>query len=80
MTMKAAVGFSESTDSRDAAAEAARQAVEQLDGDPCRLVFLFGTAKHDPALIREGVRSVVGAEPPLFGGSAVGVITNERMG
>lgn len=78
--MKAAVGFSESTDSRDAAAEAARQAVEQLDGDACRLVFLFGTAKHDPALIREGVRSVVGAEPPLFGGSAVGVITNERMG
>ncbi len=77
---RAAVGFSEKTSSREAGAEAARKAFEQLDGARCDLVLLFGTSKHDPTLIRDGVRSVVGNAVPLFGGSAVGVITNDAMG
>ena len=69
---KAAVGFSETTNSREAGVEAARRALDQLETDRCDLVLLFATSKYDPALIREGVRSVVG-NAPLFGGSAVGV-------
>lgn len=76
---KAAVGFSEKTSSREAGAEAAQRALDQLENDRCDLVLLFATSKYDPALIREGVRSVVG-NAPLFGGSAVGVITNDKLG
>jgi hypothetical protein len=77
---RAAVGYSEITSSHEAGAEAAQLALGRLDGQKPDVVLLFGTAKHDPARLREGVRSVVGPEPPLFGGAAVGVITNERMG
>jgi len=77
---RAAVGFSEKTTSREAGAEAARAAVAQLETERCDLVLLFGTSKHDPTLLRDGVRSVVGPSVPLFGGSAVGVITNEKLG
>lgn len=77
---KAAVGYSENSNSREAGAEAARKAFEQLDGARCDLVLLFGTSKHDPNLISEGVRSIVGDAVPLFGASAVGIITNDSMG
>jgi hypothetical protein len=77
---RAGVGFSENTSSREAGAEAAQAALEQGSLDACDLVLMFATSKHDPVAFRDGVRSVVGAEARLFGGSAVGVITNDRIG
>lgn len=46
----------------------------------CDLAFMFATSKHDPVAFRDGVRSVVGPDARLLGGSAVGVITNDRIG
>lgn len=80
MATKAGVGFSEKTNSREAGAEAVKAALQQAKVDRCDIVLLFATSKHDPALLRDGVRSVVGGRPRLFGGSAVGVITNQKMG
>lgn len=78
--MRAGVGFSELPGSRDAGVEAAAEAVDQAALGACDLVLMFATSKHDPVAFRDGVRSVVGAEARLFGGSAVGVVTNERLG
>lgn len=77
---KAGVGFSEHASSREAGVEAARSALEQGSLETCDLVLMFATSKHDPVAFRDGVRSVVGPAARLFGGSAVGVITNDRMG
>jgi hypothetical protein len=78
--MRAGVGFSELPNSREAGVDAARAALAQGSVDACDLVLMFATSKHDPVAFREGVRSVVGTRPRLFGGSAVGIITNDRLG
>lgn len=78
---RAGVGFSRDPSSRSAGMEAARKAVDRAGADGgSTLVFLFATSKHDPAALRDGVREVVGADAPLVGGSAVGIITNDRLG
>jgi len=78
--VRAGVGFSELPGSREAGMDAARAAFDQGSLDACDLVLMFATSKHDPAAFRDGVRSVVGPRARLFGGSAVGVITNDRAG
>lgn len=78
--MRAGVGFSESPGSREAGEDAARAAFDRGSLDSCDLVLMFATSKHDPAAFRDGVRSVVGPRARLFGGSAVGVITNDQGG
>jgi hypothetical protein len=80
MTTKAGAGFSENPDSRLAGAEAARAALTTAGLATGDLVVVFATSKHDPALLRDGVRSVVGPRARLFGGSAVGIITRDRLG
>jgi hypothetical protein len=80
MATQAGVGYSENPRSREAGAEAAAAAVAQAGIAACDLVVLFATSKHDPALLRDGVRSIVGPTARLFGGSAVGVITADRLG
>jgi hypothetical protein len=77
---RAGVGFSERTSSRLAGAEAARAALERGSLGQCDLALVFATSKHDPVALRDGVRSVIGPRARLFGGAAVGVITNDRMG
>ena len=80
MATKAGVGYSENPRSREAGAEAASAAVAQAGVAACDLVILFATSKHDPTLLREGVRSIVGSTARLFGGSAVGIITGDCLG
>jgi hypothetical protein len=77
---RAGVGYSERASSRDAGVEAAQSALDQGSLEACELALLFATSKHDPVAFRDGVRSVLGPKTRLFGGSAVGVITNDRMG
>jgi hypothetical protein len=77
---RAGVGFSENASSRQAGEEAARAALDQARLASCDLTLIFATSKHDPAALRNGVRSVIGPSARLFGGSAVGVITNDSMG
>src|SRR5437879_1835963 len=76
----AGVGYSEDAHSRRAAAEAATQALARAGADSCDLAIVFGTGKHDPASLLEGLRSVIGPTARVFGGAADGVITNDRLG
>lgn len=78
MTTTAATGFSDASDSKQAGIDAAKQAMRGLQR--CDFAMLFSTSKHDPRHLRDGVRSVIGADAKLVGGYAVGVITNDRLG
>ncbi|MGE5227011.1 MAG: FIST N-terminal domain-containing protein [Planctomycetaceae bacterium] len=74
------VGFSETPNSSEAGREAARAALAQAGLARCDLALVFATSKHDLEGVRDGVRAALGSEAPLFGGSAAGVIVNDRMG
>lgn len=80
MATRTGVGYSENPRSREAGSEAASAAMTSAGLTACDLVIMFATSKHDPALLRDGVRSVVGPAARLFGGSAVGIITRDRLG
>jgi hypothetical protein len=76
----AGVGYSENANSREAGLEAARAALAEAGAASCDLVLLFATDKHDPVVLRDAVRSVVGPTARIVGGSAMGVITRDRLG
>ena len=75
------VGFSDTPDSVAAGRGAALEAVCKAGrSDPCNMVLLFATARHDAKALSDAVRAVVGADVPVVGGGAVGVMTNDNYG
>ena len=80
MATTAGVGYSEDPKSRKAGAEAAAAALAQAGVDGCDLALLFSTSKHDPAELRDGVRSVIGPGARLIGGYSIGAITGDQLG
>jgi hypothetical protein len=79
MGTQAGVGFSKKADSRENGAEAARLALREAGVGDADLVILFTTGKHDPAQLRDGVRSVVGPSAKIVGGYSMGIITREHL-
>lgn len=80
MSMRAGVGFSDAADSYAAGQAVAREALARGALARCDVALLFSTAEHQPAALRDGVRSVIGPAARLVGGWSVGALTNERMG
>ena len=80
MPTKVGVGYSQHANSHEAGAEAARAALRDAVLTSCNLVLLFGTEKHDPVRLRDGVREVVGSAARLIGGYSMGIITRDRLG
>ncbi len=79
--MRTGVGYSDNPDSMAAGIHAARQAVLTSGRkDSCDIALLFCTARHDQPALREAVASVLGPKVPIYGGGAVGVITNDYYG
>ena len=79
--MRTGVGYSDIPDSAEAGRIAAEKAVESTRrDDPCSIAFLFCTSRHDQRVLREAVSSVIGTTVPIFGGGAVGIITNNVSG
>ena len=79
--MQVGVGHSDNPESNAAGLQAVKMAI--LKGgrsDQCDMVLLFSTARHDQAILRDAVVSAVGNSVPIYGGGAVGVITNEYFG
>jgi hypothetical protein len=72
------VGSSSLIQTREAVREAIAQALSKTSG-PFECVFLFAGPQHDPEIVLREVRDVVGNDVLLFGGSTVGVITNESL-
>jgi len=78
-TTRSGVGFADTTDSREAGRKAAEKALANASVGQSDFTIAFCGGNHDPMAFLKAVRSVVG-EKTLVGGTAVGVITNERAG
>ena len=79
--MRVGVGYSDIPDSTVAGKQAAENAM-LMSGreEPCDLALLFSTSHHDPEILREAVSSILGEGVPIYGGGAIGVITNDAFG
>lgn len=80
MVTQVGVGFSDIPNSEEAGLEAARAAMAHAGVSSCNLAILFSTSKHDPAQLRNGVRSVIGPTSRLVGGYSIGIITRDELG
>jgi hypothetical protein len=78
--MRAGTGSSVNTTSADAAAEAAQVALAQAGTQTCDLALMFATPLQDPGQLRDGLRSVVGPDARIIGGSTFGIITPDYLG
>ncbi|MDR0577100.1 MAG: diguanylate cyclase [Candidatus Accumulibacter sp.] len=79
--MQVEVGFSDIPNSATAGRQVAEQAVRASGRqDPCDMALLFCTARHDQRSLREAVASVIGSSARIYGGGAVGIITNKTFG
>ncbi|CAK7040518.1 MAG: hypothetical protein DELT_00762 [Desulfovibrio sp.] len=79
--MYVTVGYCDTPDTALAGREAAREALEKANRkEPCDLVLLFATARHNAAPLREAVAEIVGPKAAIVGGGAVGAISNDRFG
>lgn len=79
-SVKAGVGYSDNTGSGQAGRLAAEAAMQDAGITSADLVILFANSRHDSVALLDGVRSVVGPDARLIGGSASGVITNDSLG
>lgn len=77
--MKIGVGYRNAADALSAGREVAEEAVRSggLDRPSLVLAFCGGPLPHDDFFA--GLRSVVGVDTPVVGGSAIGLITNEHL-
>ncbi len=79
MASKSGVAYSNNSSSQEAGIEAAKKAMASLGGGKVNLCVVYTTSKHNPQLIRDGIRSVIGKDAKIIGGYAVGIITNDNL-
>lgn len=77
--VRSGVGFAETTDSTAAGRSAAEKALATASVDRSDFTIAFCGGNHDPMAFLKAVRGAVG-EGTLVGGTAIGVITNEKAG
>lgn len=77
--MKVGIGYENSTDANSAGRNVANMALErgQINEPSVVLAFCHGTMDH--CAFFDGLRSAVGRNVPIVGGSAVGIITNDQL-
>jgi diguanylate cyclase (GGDEF)-like protein len=79
--MHAGVGYSDIPDSAAAGAEAVRVALANSGRQaPCDIVLLFSTARHNLDILRAAAAAEAGGSALIYGGGAVGIITNDTFG
>ena len=76
-TVKSGVGYVDSTESLESGRRCAEKAMANGSLDRSDFTVAFCGGNHDPIDFLQGVREVVG-DSTLIGGTAVGVITNEK--
>src|SRR5665213_2883966 len=79
ITPKAGTGYSNKTDTKEAAIEATNAAIKQAGTKDFDLVMLFSTTKHDATKLKAAVRSVIGDRAKIVGGNAVGILTADNL-
>jgi len=79
VNMRVGVGWCNEKEALSSGKKAALRAIENGNIQRPDLVFAFCSGRHDHGVFLDGLRSVVGPEIPVVGGSAVGVITNDFL-
>jgi len=74
------VGQSTNPNSSSAGRAAAQKALESASLGQIDLALVFATAKHQLAALRDGIREVIGPDPQIVGGNAVGIVTRDSLG
>ena len=80
MGSKAAVSYSIDRDSYKAGKNMSLNALSDAGINNCDFALIFASSEHEPAKLLKGVRSVLGANTKLLGGTSAGVITNDYLG
>lgn len=78
--VRAGTGYVDLPASRAAGAAATRQALQEARLEQVDLAFCFHHGRHDADDVLAGVRSELGDDTPVLGGSAMGVFTNADLG
>lgn len=79
--MQVGVGFCDNPDSEAAGRQAAEAALKKSGRtDICSFVLLFNTARHNQQQLMEAVAGATGNSEHIYGGGAVGIITNDAFG
>lgn len=77
--MKVGIGYGNHTDSLLLGQQVATQALAHGTITSPGLVLAFCNSQLDATVFYHGLRSVVGDTPPIIGGSAIGIITNDVL-
>ncbi len=80
MSTKIGVSFSTSPHSLDAGREMAETAMHSAGTERADLALVFASSEHDSESLLKGVKSVIGNECIIAGGTSTGVITNDYLG
>ena len=74
------VGVGDHPDAAWAARAATEQALRDGPATPPACALLFSTSRHDPGELLTAVRAGLGADVPIYGGWAVGIISADMLG
>ncbi|NJP05700.1 MAG: hypothetical protein HC837_08815 [Chloroflexaceae bacterium] len=77
--MKAGIGYGNANEAERLGQQVADQAMQQGNIATPGLVLAFCGGQVDAGAFYQGIRSIVGANVPIIGGSAIGVITNDDL-
>lgn len=80
MSTKIGVSFSRSVNSYEAGREMARTAMRNGGIGSTGLAMVFASSEHDSESILRGVKSIIGNEFIIAGGTSAGVITKDYFG
>lgn len=80
MSTKIGVSFSTSSNSGDAGREMAQTAMNKAGTGKASLALVFASTEHDSESLLRGVKSVIGNNCVIAGGTSAGVITNDYLG
>ena len=74
------VGVADHPDAARAARAATEQALRDGPATTPACALLFSTSRHDPGELLTAVRAGLGADVPIYGGWAVGIISADMLG
>ncbi len=77
--MKAGIGYGNSPNVFESGRETAQMALSRGNTEKPDILLAFSSGSIDAEEFFKGLRSTVGAEVPIIGGSAVGIITNDDI-
>ena len=74
------VGYSDLSNSYRAGVQAAKESIKTEINNSIDIAIIFISGRHNSEAVLRGIRSILGRNTRLTGGSTSGIITNEKLG